>query len=255
MLRRLAVATALVFVAVGALAGPAWAHTELEPAEATAGATELLTFHVAYEGAGTTGLEVQIPDGATVVDVPAKAGWTSDTNEADRTVTWTGGPVEADETFDVEVTLPTTPGVVLFPAIQRTTDGEVAWIDPEEDEGHDSFPAPRISLIADPSATTSTTAAPTTTSTTETPTTTTADRPDTTVEAANEGDGDSAAPWLIGAGIAALVAIALGGWFLKKRADADQATGGPAVDRPDGASPPDPSAETGSDDGAEGPPT
>ena len=38
-------------------------------------------------------------------------------------------------------------------------------------------------------------------------TTTTADLPGTTLEAANEGDGDSAAPWLIGAGIAALLAI------------------------------------------------
>ncbi len=62
-------------------------------------------------------------------------------------------------------------------------------------------PAPRLTLVADPNATTTTTAA---TTTTEDVTTTTADLPGTTVEAANEGDGDSAAPWLIGAGIAAI---------------------------------------------------
>ena len=59
--------------------------------------------------------------------------------------------------------------------------------------------------------------ASTTTSTTEATTTTTRDLPGTTLEAANEGDGDSAAPWLIGSGIAAIVAIAVGGYLLKRR--------------------------------------
>ena len=68
-------------------------------------------------------------------------------------------------------------------------------------------------------------------------TTTTADLPGTTLEAANEGDGDSAAPWLIGAGIAALVAIVIGGLVLKRRADADKAAG----------------AEAGADGGVEAP--
>ena len=54
-----------------------WAHVEIEPAEAVAGATETLTFSVAYEGAATTGLVVQLPEGASVSEVPAKAGWTS----------------------------------------------------------------------------------------------------------------------------------------------------------------------------------
>jgi hypothetical protein len=49
------------------------------------------------------------------------------------------------------------------------------------------------------------------------------------VEAANEGDGDAAAPWLIGAGIAAVVVIAIGGWLLKRHADKD-ASGGTAGD-------------------------
>ncbi|MET0902966.1 MAG: hypothetical protein ABWZ52_06995 [Acidimicrobiales bacterium] len=63
-----------------------------------------------------------------------------------------------------------------------------------------------------------------TTTTTEAPSTsTTADLPGTTVEAANEGDGDAAAPWLIGAGIAAIASIAIGGSLLKRRMDGDSA--------------------------------
>jgi uncharacterized protein len=231
MLRRLTLVLALALTAVVALASPAWAHVELDPTEATAGATETLTFHVAFEGAATVGLDVQLPEGASVVDVPEKAGWTSAVDEAERTVSWSGGSVEADDTFGVVVALPAVTGEVLFPAIQRTTDGEVAWIDEAEGEDHDGHPAPRLTLVADPNATTTTTTSDT--STTEDVTTTTADLPGTTLEAANEGDGDSAAPWLIGAGIAALLAILIGGLLLKRRADADKATGAePDADGP-----------------------
>jgi uncharacterized protein YcnI len=215
MLRRLTVLIAAVVALLGASASPALAHTELEPEEAVAGSTEVLTFHVAYEGSATTGLEVQLPEGATVVSVPAKAGWESAKDDAQRTVSWTGGPVEADEEFQVEVELPDTTGEVLFPSIQHTSDGEVEWISPEEGEGEGTFPAPRMTLTADPNATTTTTAG----------TTTTDDLPGTTVEAANEGDGDSAAPWLIGAGIAAIVAIAVGGYLLKRHMDRSEADG------------------------------
>jgi uncharacterized protein YcnI len=227
MLRRTVAVLALLTAGLVGLAAPAGAHTELEPSEATAGATETLTFNVAYEGAGTTGLEVQLPDGATLVEIPDKPGWTSTSDSTENTVTWTGGPVEADESFAVVVELPDTTGEVLFPAIQSTTDGEVAWIDPEESEGHDSFPAPRLTLVADPNATTSTTEASTTT--TEAVTTTTADLPGTTLEAADDGDDDSAAPWLIGAGIAAIVVIGVGGWLLKRRQDAERATAAEAA--------------------------
>jgi uncharacterized protein YcnI len=213
MLRRPTAALALALAFAAWVASPAAAHTELEPAEATAGSTETLTFHVAYEGAATTGLDVELPEGASVVDVPDKAGWGSTTDEASRTVSWTGGPSDDDEDFQVVVELPETTGVVLFPALQQTTEGEVAWISEEEGEGHDSFPAPRLTLVADPGATTTTEA---TTTTTEV--TTTSRRPGTTVEAANEGDDDSsAAPWLVGSGIAAIVAIVIGGTLLKRR--------------------------------------
>jgi hypothetical protein len=48
-------------------------------------------------------------------------------------------------------------------------------------------------------------------------TSTSRELPGTTLEAANEGDGGAAAPWLIGAGIAAALAIAVGGYLLKRR--------------------------------------
>jgi uncharacterized protein YcnI len=216
MLRRLAAALALSTAALVVLAPSAWAHVDIDPAEAVAGATVTLTFRVAYEGSPTTGVEVQLPEGASVRDVPDKAGWTSSVDEAARTVIWSGGSVAADDDFAVVVDLPTTPGEVLFPTIQLTADGEVAWISPEESEGHDTNPAPRLTLVADPSAsTTTTTEAPTTTTTEDDE----ADLPGTTLEAEERDDGGtSAAPWVIGSGLAALVAIGVGGWLLKRRA-------------------------------------
>ena len=75
----------------------------------------------------------------------------------------------------------------------------------------------------------------TTTSTTAPASSTTADLPGTTLEAADDGDDDSAAPWLIGAGIAAVLAILVGGLFLKRKVDADRASGHPASqDQPEG---------------------
>jgi uncharacterized protein YcnI len=215
MLRRLAAALTLSTAALVVLAPSAWAHVEIDPAEAVAGATETLTFRVAYEGSPTTGVEVQLPEGASVRDVPDKAGWTSSVDEAARTVIWSGGSVAADDDFAVVVDLPTTPGEVLFPTIQLTAAGEVAWISPEESEGHDTNPAPRLTLVADPSAsTTTTTEAPTTTTTEDEE----ADLPGTTLEAEERDDGGtSAAPWVIGSGLAALVAIGVGGWLLKRR--------------------------------------
>ncbi len=213
MLRRLTALLALALALAVMAAPPAGAHTEVEPGEATAGATETLTFHVAYEGAATTGLDVELPEGASVVDVPDKAGWESTTDDSAGTVSWTGGSSSVDEEFELVVQLPDTTGVVLFPALQQTTEGEVAWIGETEEEGHDSFPAPRLTLIADPNATTTSDATTTTEATTST-----SRLPGTTVEAANEGDGDSsAAPWLIGSGIAAIAAIAIGGTILKRR--------------------------------------
>lgn len=220
MLRRLATATAVTLGALLLLAAPAGAHVDLEPGEAVAGSTATLTFsfHHGKDGTATTGLVVQVPEGATIVEVPAVEGFTSSVDNAERTISWSGGSVPdgTEAEFPVVVELPTTPGVALFPTIQETEAGELAWIDPEESESEDISSAPRLTLVADPNASSTTES---TTSTTEATTTTTEDDlPGTTLEAQERDDGNtSVAPWLIGSGLAALAAVGIGGTILKRR--------------------------------------
>lgn len=203
MIRRLFLVPALVLVAVVALASVAGAHVDLEPGDAVAGSTTLLTFSFRHgkDGSATTGLEVLLPDGASVVDVPAVDGWRSAVDEETGTITWTGGPVPdgTEARFPVEVQLPATAGVALFKTIQTTEAGELAWIEEEESEAEGAYPAPRLTLAADP-------ADP-------------AERlPGTSLEAEERDDGTtSAAPWIIGSGLAAVAVVGIGGLVLKRR--------------------------------------
>lgn len=222
MIRRLIALPALTLLALVGLASAAAAHVNVDPEEVTGGATTTVTlsFHHGKDGAATTGLEVLLPEGVGVVSVPVVEGWTSTVDEAAGTVTWTGGSVADGEegAFPLEVTIPNEDGELLFKTIQTTEAGELAWI--EEEEGHEegSYPAPRLTVVADPSAPAGDDG--TTTSTEEAETTTTERRlPGTTLEAEQRDDGSSSpAPWLIGAGVAAVVAIGVGGYVLKRRA-------------------------------------
>jgi uncharacterized protein YcnI len=221
MLRRLTLVPALALAALVALAIPAGAHVDLDPGEAVAGSTATLTFsfHHGKDGTATTGLVVQLPEGSTLVEVPDVAGFVSTVDEEERTVTWSGGSVPdgTDGEFPIVIELPATPGVVLFPTIQQTEAGDLTWISEEEGEGEGATPAPRLTLTADPNATTTTSEATTTTEATTS--TTDSDLPGTTLEAEQRDDGGtSAAPWIIGSGIAALAAIVVGGTILKRRA-------------------------------------
>jgi uncharacterized protein YcnI len=216
MLRRLVAPTALALAAIALLAPAAWAHVDLEPGEALAGSTTTLTFsfHHGKDGTATTALVVQVPEGTTFVEAPAVEGFSSVVDEAERTVTWSGGSVPdgTEARFPLVVELPSTPGVALFPTLQETEAGQLAWIGEDEGEGEDESPAPRLTLLPDPDATSSTT--------TSEPTTTTTERElaGTTLEAQQRDDGDtSAAPWVIGSGLAALVVIGAGGMLLKRR--------------------------------------
>lgn len=223
-MRRAFAVPLVALVALLLLAVPAAAHVDLEPTEAVAGSQATLTFSFRHgkDGTATTGLEVLMPEGASVVEVPPVEGWSSAVDPEAGTVRWTGGRVPDGTTasLPVVVQLPPTPGVAIFKTIQSTEGGELAWIDEAEgdDEGVNS--APRLTLVADPNPTTTTTTTPPTTVTTEATTTTEDEerRAGTTLEAEQRDDGTSSpAPWLIGSGIAAIVAIGVGGTLLKRR--------------------------------------
>lgn len=215
MARRLVLPAALALITIMALAAPAGAHVDIDPGEAVAGSitTVTLTFSHGRDGAPTTRLEVKVPEGARIVEVPEVAGWTSEVDVAAGVVTWSGGPVPDGEqaALPLVVRMPASVGEVLFPAVQTTEAGELAWIAEDGGEGEDSSPAPRITLVAAPNAAATTT-------TTAATTTTTGDLPGTVLEAEERDDGEqSVAPWVIGSGIAALIAIGVGGTVLKRR--------------------------------------
>ena len=88
MLRRLGAAARPVrSPLLVAFAPPAWAHVEIEPAEAVAGATETLTFYVEYEGvADRRGSTCSCPTAPPSSRCPTRPGWTSTVDEAANTV-------------------------------------------------------------------------------------------------------------------------------------------------------------------------
>jgi hypothetical protein len=168
-----------------------------------------------------------MPPGTTVVEAPAVDGWLSSVDEGAGTVTWTGGPVPdgTEARLPVVVTLPATPGEVLFKTIQTTEAGELAWIEEDESEAEGRYPAPRLTLAPNPVASTTAPGETTTTAAVATTTTTATERrPGTTLEAEQRDDGNNdMAPWLIGSGVVALVAVGVGGYALKRRTDAGRA--------------------------------
>jgi periplasmic copper chaperone A len=210
----LALALALAVVALVLLAAPAAAHVEVAPGQARGGSTTTLTlrFRHGLDGSATTGLEVELPEGAEVVEVPPVEGWSSAVSLDGSVVTWSAGSVPdgTEAAFPLVVRLPDGAGPALFPTIQATEAGELRWISEEEEEGEDESarPAPRLELTPAPAATPTDARAPGSTR----------DLPRTALEAEQRDQGGgSVAPWFIGSGIAAAVAIAVGGTLLRRR--------------------------------------
>lgn len=221
MIRRLLALPALALAALVGFATLTGAHVEVDPGEAVAGSTTTLTFsfHHGKDGTATTGLEVLLPEGATVVDLPAVDGWATAVDAVTRTVTWSGGSVPdgTEARLPVVVELPDAPGEVLFKTIQTTEAGELAWLEEEAGEAEGSYPAPRLTLTANPTATT-TTDEVTTTERPDVTTEATERPPQTSLEAEERDDGStSAAPWVIGSGLAALAVVGGGGYLLSRR--------------------------------------
>ncbi|WP_045389328.1 copper chaperone PCu(A)C [Falsirhodobacter sp. alg1] len=90
MIRIIALGTAI-------LAGaPAFAHVSFDQSEAPAGASTVLKLRVPHgcDGAATTGLHVEVPEGVSMVKPMPKPGWTVETEmDGDRVsaITWSGG--------------------------------------------------------------------------------------------------------------------------------------------------------------------
>jgi uncharacterized protein YcnI len=156
------VATILLAAAIGVLATatPAAAHVTVSPAQATQGSHARLAFEVPNESdtAGTTKLEVQMPENATLTAAAVQPvqGWTATvTRSGDKVslITWTASegfaikPGEFQEFVISAGPLPTGVDQVLFKALQTYSDGTVVrWIDPPTADAE--HPAPALKLVA-----------------------------------------------------------------------------------------------------------
>jgi uncharacterized protein YcnI len=167
--RTLAVAAA----ALVALAPVATAHVTVNPGEAEKGGYAALAFRVPNErdDAGTTTLEVNMPEDAPIasVRVKPKPGWEytiemrtldepidnhgTEITEVVGKITWTGGLIRPGEYEEFEVSagpLPEDADQILFPSIQTYENGEVVrWIDEPAPEGEEEpeHPAPALALV------------------------------------------------------------------------------------------------------------
>ncbi|MGZ4804663.1 MAG: YcnI family copper-binding membrane protein [Acidimicrobiia bacterium] len=160
MIRRLAIVGAIVTGVVALVAGPAFAHVEIErDGEVGADGVVAASLHVPNEepNAGTVKVVLVFPDTPklTVASPEAVNGWTAtvEKNGAGDVskVTWTGGPL----TGDTEVTFPLSIGnvpsdvdTVVFKAVQTYDSGdEVSWIEPTPAGGQEpEHPAPVLTV-------------------------------------------------------------------------------------------------------------
>lgn len=111
--------------AVVSLPGIAWAHGQLRPGRAAAGATVSTVLVVPSERDGRDNARVALamPPGFTATACDAPVGWTCATSE--RGITWsrvTG--VVAAEDFDLTMRVSDTAGTYVFPLSQTYDDGE-----------------------------------------------------------------------------------------------------------------------------------
>lgn len=164
---------ALAFALAGAAA--ASAHVTLEKSEAKVGAGYKAVFKVPHgcEGAATTEVKIDIPEGVIAVKPMPKPGWTIELarkpyaqsyafyhgaklSEGVREVVWRGGPLPNDyfdefvlSTFIARELKPDTS--LVFPVTQTCEKGELAWkeVPAPGQNPHDlDFPAPQLKLVA-----------------------------------------------------------------------------------------------------------
>ena len=148
----------------------ALAHVTLSQTRAPAGAPYTAFFRIGHgcAGSATTALRVEIPEGLSGVKPQPKPGWSLRIDHAPlarpvrgeggrmltervSALTWTGGPLPDDQwdEFGVSARLPSTPGVLYFPAVQTCGRGEVRWTDlpvPGAPQPSGAHPAPVLTL-------------------------------------------------------------------------------------------------------------
>lgn len=166
--------TVLFGTIVAALsASAAFAHITLATPKAPAGGTYKAILQIPHgcDGAATTAIRVQIPEGFIAVKPQPKAGWTlaittgpyaksytrygAKVTEGTKEVTWSGGNL-ADAFYDefmmrgtLAADLPAG-SVLYFPTIQECGATNEAWIEiPLEGQPEPQLPAPGL-LITDP---------------------------------------------------------------------------------------------------------
>jgi uncharacterized protein YcnI len=240
--RRLAFVVGGAALGVVAMAGTAGAHTEADATAANAGRTRITFTAEAECGDGalpTSGLRVQLPQGATDVQPSPDGGWTTQVTATE--VAWSSAsPASGEATFVVEMVLAQPAGDTLYlPAIQDCPDGtEIPWIQIPTSPGERlQSPAPEIEVPAN--ATTPTSAAATASTTT-----TTTDGPTTTATMALEqtpitleGSKSNSAGLIV---FVVVVVVIVGGalyLFLRYRSKGNQSTGTGPGSGPDPAPP------------------
>jgi uncharacterized protein YcnI len=149
-------------------AGVASAHITLETQKAPAGSYYKAVLRVPHscEGAATTAIRVQIPDGVVDVKPMPKPGWQLNVvkaklaqpftmegmtiTEGVKEVAWTGGTLPDDDydEFVLHLKLPDKQGArVFFPTIQECDKAVVRWIEvPAIGKKDDDYKAPAPGL-------------------------------------------------------------------------------------------------------------
>jgi len=159
--------TSMFFAAI-LIAPMALAHINVEPASATAGAYQKLTFRVGHgcDGSATNSITVLLPDALAGAKPMPKAGWSIATvdgklaapvmshgvvlTSAVREVSWKGGPLphaHYDE-FSMQVKLPDAAGKLYFKVIQGCDKGRTEWSElPNAAGAKVKFPAPALDVV------------------------------------------------------------------------------------------------------------
>jgi uncharacterized protein YcnI len=123
------------FLTLG-VAGVAWAHPQISPAEVPAGATEEFVLKVVHEkDVPTTEVRMEVPEGFALSSVRSPSGWQGIVKEDDAVV-WSGvavGPDQGEKKFGFQATATEDTGDFAFEIVQTYADGNVVeWTGAED---------------------------------------------------------------------------------------------------------------------------